>query len=81
MTIAFMKNLRAERLSEFLLTSSQKIIFVFRLLSKNMHIQIKQLLDDLKEVTIYKNLKDEAFDSTLENSLCKRLRTWRNPDT
>jgi hypothetical protein len=39
-----------------------------------------QLLDDLKEATIYGNLKDEALDSTLENSLCKRIRTWRKPD-
>jgi len=50
------------------------------LLSKNIHVQIKQLLDELREATIYGNLKEEALDSTFENSLCKRLRTWRNPD-
>jgi hypothetical protein len=40
----------------------------------------KQLLDDLKEKRRYWELKEEALDRTVENSLWKRLRTCRMTD-
>jgi hypothetical protein len=40
----------------------------------------KQLLDDLKDKRTYWKLKEEALDSTVENSLWKRLYTCRKTD-
>jgi hypothetical protein len=40
----------------------------------------KQLLDDLKVKRRYWKLKEEALDSTVENSLWKRLWTCRKTD-
>jgi hypothetical protein len=63
MKIAFMKNLKADELSEWLLPFSQKKKKFP--LSKNIHIPIKQLLEGLKEAKIYRNLTEAAPDRAL----------------
>ena len=37
----------------------------------------KQLLDDFKDMRVYRKLEEEALARTLENSLWKRLWTCR----